>query len=1223
MCAAPSARPPRRAKSCGAAVEATKLPQLDPNPRGSGASKRPSSVGPSSRSGGGVDKLPPIGPALGSVGGFGVQAHRVDGKAAPQSVACEDSMRKASVKAGENKRHVQEKPPSTKGYPSNAAFEGDTFTHNGPANTSSSCAKPPLARRASETRISSESHPTSGELQRRGRGTSSPCNKAPAAAPKTHVGSRDSSPSKASSKVSEAPGPAQPSKKGTPDPSSASALDKARDFVSDGMRKVMDEEKVIYSWRRKEPGAAKSSVDAVNKQDQCNSNQRPSKGVRSPVASPTVEARKPEVANDSGTRSPNQLKGQGTGSCDSKDQHDAGSSARPSSASNKPASRSGARSPSVSNGGSRGSSNRAGAPVSGRPPKPRVQFQVPTPSKSESTGAIVPAGPRTGSRSTAKGGPSGTAGSSGTTSLSVDLDELAQQHASRLDTCSRVTAPKAVKLVAYDGSAPQLGASLLGRAPVRMLQLWLEGKASGELVCLQVEDWTQGEVVWPEAPGGALQRRLGVVAGMLADASLQRDVTSELRQRAFSQSPPDCVNSAFESLLKAAPPRGGELLTSEVEHALAKEEARSFSEGPAARLEHAVRKEIFRFLWSAGQPSDPCDLCYLEHNWLISELARSPEAIAAAARSAPAAQLRSENAMFDAYLIRLLRLKRALALLLDEWEKVDHYAILGVPSTASDKELKNAYRKACLRLHPDKGGDKAQFQQLQDAYGHILEERANAKSKAGQDSTKSGGQSSTAENAGKGPQASAKSNGSAGVHLALEGGNSGEGVRKPEEPEVPEAAEEVVAADQRLNKQVAEVMSEFARAEAADAKVQELRQANHAEQDGVSTLRADQDAGETLLNVADVAGSMGPQLGESAMEVAESSLGLAARFAAVPSSLLLTDVALSCTFAASCMQHAAKQLLDVQRDTILTLQTLKTNLDMARLIGTVDADTLRLSLGLVGKAASRIAASLKLLANAVSDASQRGKQCSAHARSVAGFAARRAAAAAEEDLDENHGMAALPPTSPCEANPPPRSAQETSAEDAPPQGQSSAEGTHAHGSSSAPQVGEKRQPHVLVETRIQNSALFRQLNTTLVELQRRARTHLAKKGGVAGLTDVSQEAKIQSLHLACEVVLEATEQAVTEFVSAPSSLEQVLKKCFSFVEACGSGLAMPVDMRTQLVRLAALLDAQAILAALEKQAKPRLTECCLACAESERAGLMNVLDHRFDLLSNAIISARI
>jgi DNA polymerase III epsilon subunit-like protein len=46
------------------------------------------------------------------------------------------------------------------------------------------------------------------------------------------------------------------------------------------------------------------------------------------------------------------------------------------------------------------------------------------------------------------------------------------------------------------------------------------------------------------------------------------------------------------------------------------------------------------------------------------------------------------------------------------------------------------------------------------------------------------------------------------------------------------------------------------------------------------------------------------------MEVAESSLALAARHAAVPCALLLTDVALSMTLEASRLQLTGKSLLD-------------------------------------------------------------------------------------------------------------------------------------------------------------------------------------------------------------------------------------------------------------------------------------------------------------------------
>ena len=46
----------------------------------------------------------------------------------------------------------------------------------------------------------------------------------------------------------------------------------------------------------------------------------------------------------------------------------------------------------------------------------------------------------------------------------------------------------------------------------------------------------------------------------------------------------------------------------------------------------------------------------------------------------------------------------------------DYYAILGVPKTASDDDIKSAFRRMAMRHHPDRGGDQAQFQQINEAY---------------------------------------------------------------------------------------------------------------------------------------------------------------------------------------------------------------------------------------------------------------------------------------------------------------------------------------------------------------------------------------------------------------------------------------------------------------------------------------------------------------------------
>jgi curved DNA-binding protein len=46
----------------------------------------------------------------------------------------------------------------------------------------------------------------------------------------------------------------------------------------------------------------------------------------------------------------------------------------------------------------------------------------------------------------------------------------------------------------------------------------------------------------------------------------------------------------------------------------------------------------------------------------------------------------------------------------------DHYATLGVARTATQDEIKRAFRKLASQHHPDKGGDTSKFQQIQAAY---------------------------------------------------------------------------------------------------------------------------------------------------------------------------------------------------------------------------------------------------------------------------------------------------------------------------------------------------------------------------------------------------------------------------------------------------------------------------------------------------------------------------
>jgi curved DNA-binding protein len=46
----------------------------------------------------------------------------------------------------------------------------------------------------------------------------------------------------------------------------------------------------------------------------------------------------------------------------------------------------------------------------------------------------------------------------------------------------------------------------------------------------------------------------------------------------------------------------------------------------------------------------------------------------------------------------------------------NYYQTLGINKSASDEDIKRAYRKMAMRHHPDRGGDQAEFQKIQEAY---------------------------------------------------------------------------------------------------------------------------------------------------------------------------------------------------------------------------------------------------------------------------------------------------------------------------------------------------------------------------------------------------------------------------------------------------------------------------------------------------------------------------
>ena len=56
----------------------------------------------------------------------------------------------------------------------------------------------------------------------------------------------------------------------------------------------------------------------------------------------------------------------------------------------------------------------------------------------------------------------------------------------------------------------------------------------------------------------------------------------------------------------------------------------------------------------------------------------------------------------------------------------DHYSILGVSKSATQDEIKKAFRKLASQHHPDKGGDTKKFQEIQAAYDTLSDQNKRA-----------------------------------------------------------------------------------------------------------------------------------------------------------------------------------------------------------------------------------------------------------------------------------------------------------------------------------------------------------------------------------------------------------------------------------------------------------------------------------------------------------------
>ena len=57
----------------------------------------------------------------------------------------------------------------------------------------------------------------------------------------------------------------------------------------------------------------------------------------------------------------------------------------------------------------------------------------------------------------------------------------------------------------------------------------------------------------------------------------------------------------------------------------------------------------------------------------------------------------------------------------EEQKEVDYpYSVFGLKRSASEEDMKQAYRKSVLKAHPDKGGSNELFRKVQEAYNYFI-----------------------------------------------------------------------------------------------------------------------------------------------------------------------------------------------------------------------------------------------------------------------------------------------------------------------------------------------------------------------------------------------------------------------------------------------------------------------------------------------------------------------
>jgi len=273
----------------------------------------------------------------------------------------------------------------------------------------------------------------------------------------------------------------------------------------------------------------------------------------------------------------------------------------------------------------------------------------------------------------------------------------------------------------------------------------LERSELGNESTLEVRRWLMLETSGPQCSQVILDRALTVLSNFKLASGCQLEVLGGplgaivggysdadwLLEEVFSKQPEDAIRDSF-ALLGFRERGDGDwscIAADEVSLAYRRMCLRghpSRGGSPRAYLKMQVALELVRaFAGEAGPLSlmPAVDGFVLNDVELVRALQLTTQQAEEEAAKLQREELEEMNRALDEYILRQMCFKSEIVDEIARLHENSAYAILGVSSDATDAELKKAYKIMAMQCHPDKGGDKEEFQELNNAYERIMEQR--------------------------------------------------------------------------------------------------------------------------------------------------------------------------------------------------------------------------------------------------------------------------------------------------------------------------------------------------------------------------------------------------------------------------------------------------------------------------------------------------------------------